>query len=63
MIRSSVDLPQPEGPISETNSPAADGQVDAGHGLHRARALAEALADALERDRRRRGHVASSCVW
>ena len=40
-----------------------DGQVDVGHGLHRARALAEALADALERDRRRRRHVASSCVW
>ena len=26
--RSSVDLPQPDGPISDTNSPGADGQVD-----------------------------------
>ena len=26
--RSSVDLPQPDGPISDTNSPACDGEVD-----------------------------------
>ena len=28
MSRSSVDLPQPDGPMSETNSPRLDRQVD-----------------------------------
>ena len=28
MIRSSVDLPQPDGPMSETNSPVLDLEVD-----------------------------------
>ena len=28
MIRSSVDLPQPDGPISETNSPGSIVEVD-----------------------------------
>jgi len=28
-MRSRVDLPQPEAPIMQTNSPAADGHVDA----------------------------------
>ena len=28
MTRSSVDLPQPDGPMSETNSPGADVEVD-----------------------------------
>ena len=32
MIRSSVDLPQPDGPISETNSPGAIVEVDARRG-------------------------------
>ena len=34
MIDSSVDLPQPDGPVTATNSPAADGQVDAAQGTH-----------------------------
>ena len=29
MTRSSVDLPQPDGPMSEMNSPAPDLEVDA----------------------------------
>ena len=29
MIRRSVDLPQPDGPISDTNSPGLDVEVDA----------------------------------
>ena len=36
MTRSSVVLPQPDGPISETNSPRLDGEVDIGERLDRA---------------------------
>ncbi len=33
MMRSSVDLPQPDGPMSEMNSPAATLEVDVHEGL------------------------------
>ena len=36
MTRRSVVLPQPEGPISETNSPRSTVEVDVGERLHRA---------------------------
>ena len=45
-MRSSVDLPQPDGPTSTTNSPSCDREVDAvqdGDG-------AESLADVLDVD-------------
>ena len=52
ITRSSVDLPQPDGPISETNSPGRDLQVDV---LERGDiAPRERLRDALDRDDRRR---------
>ena len=47
MIRSSVDLPQPDGPISETNSPRLDVEVDP---VERGHAGLELLRDALDRD-------------
>ena len=47
IIRSVVVLPQPLGPSSEKNSPSP---IASDHVVDRA-ALAEALADALERDR------------
>ena len=50
MMRRSVDLPQPEGPISETNSRGAHLEVDL---LQRADAAArEVLRQRLERDDR-----------
>ena len=42
-MRSSVDLPQPEGPTKTTNSPSVDLEVDAVDDLD----LAEALDDLL----------------
>ena len=47
MMRRSVDLPQPDGPISEMNSPGAQIERDV---LQRRDAGAERLRDALERD-------------
>ena len=35
----SVDLPEPLGPMMETNSPAANGQADAAQGMDGASAL------------------------
>ena len=43
MQRSSVDLPEPLGPITQTTSPRFDVDVDAAQHLE----LAEALADVL----------------
>ena len=34
MVRSSVDLPQPEGPTKTQNSPSGDVEVDAAQGVH-----------------------------
>ncbi len=48
IMRSSVDLPQPEGPTKTTSSRSA---IDERHVAHRLD-LAEALADVLEVDRR-----------
>ena len=48
MQRSSVHLPEPLGPITQTTSPALDVEVDAAQDLE----LAEALVDALEREHR-----------
>ena len=53
-MRSSVDLPQPDGPISDTNSPAPDVEVD----VLRARSSVaardvERLVDARQADDRR----------
>ena len=42
---SSVDLPQPDAPSRQTNSPGCDAQVDAAQRGHRVRAVAEHLAD------------------
>ena len=47
MMRSSVDLPQPDGPISETNSPGWMSSVDV---LQRRHAGAERLREAVDRD-------------
>ena len=49
IIRSSVDLPQPDGPTSTTNSPVADLQRDV---VDRVDAAVVDLRHALERDRR-----------
>ena len=38
-MRSSVDLPQPDGPTSTQNSPSRDGDIDRVHDLGRAEAL------------------------
>ena len=42
MVRSSVLLPQPEGPTSTVNSPSAIDEIDAAHGVHAAVALVQA---------------------
>ena len=44
-MRSSVDLPQPEGPSRLTNSPAREVEVDVAHGE---RAVGEVLGDAAD---------------
>ena len=50
--RSSVDLPQPDGPISETSSPWGDVEVDAGQRRHLALAAGiEHLVDGRDGDR------------
>jgi hypothetical protein len=48
MVRRSVVLPQPEGPSSEKNSPAPDGQVDAAQRV----VIAIIFMDVLELDHR-----------
>ena len=45
-MRSSVDLPQPDGPTKTANSPGIDGEIDAVDDLH----VAVALDDLLEDD-------------
>ena len=61
MTRSSVDLPQPDGPISETNSPRSTSRSDV---LQRGDAAArERLRDVAEGDDRagvRRAHAICS---
>ena len=58
MMLSSVLLPEPEGPISATNSPRADAQVHAVQHLGLVgQAEVVALADAVELDQRRRRRV------
>ena len=53
MMRSAVDLPQPDGPSSERNSPATHVEIET---VERERAGVERLADAAQRnDRRGRG--------
>ena len=53
MTRNSVDLPQPDGPMSEMNSPAGDLQVDSLEGRRRRLAATrEDLVDAGEADDR-----------
>ena len=49
MIRSAVDLPQPEGPSRLRNSPLADVER---HVLERQRAVREDLGDRAQRDER-----------
>ena len=49
MMRSAVDLPQPDGPSRLTNSPSHDVER---HVLQRDRAVREGLRDAAERDER-----------
>ena len=58
MMRSSVDLPQPDGPISETNSPGCDLEVD----LLRARSRRpwNGFGQALDRDGRTVAHAMCS---
>ena len=50
MMRSAVDLPQPEGPSRDTNSPGRDVEIEPGE---RRRAVREGLADAAQSERRR----------
>ena len=57
-MRSSVDLPQPDGPISETNSPALDVEGDV---LQRRDARAERLRDAVDLDDVRPGRAHAKC--
>ena len=47
MMRNAVDLPQPDGPSSDTNSPGAHVEIEA---VERDHAVGEGLADAVERD-------------
>ena len=54
MSRSSVVLPEPDGPTTATNSPALDRER---HAVERRPAVAEPLADVLNRDRRVLGHA------
>ena len=50
MMRSAVDLPQPEGPTSETNSPSAMSRLKLLQRVHRAPVgAAELLVQAVER--------------
>ena len=49
IMRSSVDLPQPDGPTKTTNSPSSIVEVDALDDLGR---LAEGLLDAVQLDAR-----------
>ena len=49
-MRSSVDFPQPDGPSSDTNSPARQIEIDV---AHRQRAVRELLGDLAQRDERR----------
>ena len=51
-MASVVDLPQPEGPSSETNSPGASASSSPSTAV----TGAEALAQLLEREARRRAH-------
>ncbi len=46
-MRSAVDLPQPDGPSSDTNSPLAHGEIEA---VERHDAVGECLADAVQRN-------------
>ena len=63
MMRSSVDLPQPEGPSRLTNSPSREIEIDAADGERAVRELLGDVADRNERaacrcaPRRRRGHA------
>ena len=50
IVRSMVDLPQPEGPTKTTNSPCSMSEVDAVDGEHRT----EALGDAFQYETRHR---------
>ena len=61
--RRSVDLPQPLGPMSETNSPARDREVDRVERLHLAGAGREHLVDAAHLDGGDRGAVAAVGAW
>ncbi len=45
-----VDLPEPLGPITATNSPALNAQIDATQGAHFAFALAIDLGDLRQLD-------------
>ena len=51
--RSSVDLPDPDGPMTQTTSPRVDRQVDAAQHLE----VAEGLVQAADLDGRVVGHV------
>ena len=52
MIDSSVDLPHPDGPVTATNSPRRDGQVDAAQGAHRRRVAVEGPLESPDLDDR-----------
>ena len=61
MMRSSVDLPQPEGPTNTTNSPSCDGEVDAMNASSRAVGLLD--VDELEVSHGSTMPVISSRYW
>ena len=48
MMRSSVDLPQPDGPTKTTNSPSSTVKVDVVQDLGRAEGLGDALRGKLQ---------------
>ena len=54
MMFMSVDLPEPDGPTMATNSPSADGQVDAAQGLHADAAHVVDTTHGLQLEERRR---------
>ena len=47
IMRRSVDLPQPDGPTSTTNSPSSIDEIDVGEHLRRAVALVDACRCAV----------------
>ena len=59
---SSVDLPQPDGPMIATNSPAVHLEVDAAQGAHRRELRLEGLANPAQSQRRGVAVASSAAV-